>query len=77
MIGAKPTLIAYGIRERGKGKKDFFIRIGAAWPFEKGKTGFSVQLDALPLDGRILLCEPKDDKTETEAEPQADNGGAQ
>jgi hypothetical protein len=27
-------------------------------------TGFTVQLDALPIDGRIVLTEPKADETE-------------
>jgi hypothetical protein len=54
----KPTYIAYSVKERGKGKPDFWVRIGGAWPFDNGK-GFTVQLDALPIDGRIVLCEPK------------------
>jgi hypothetical protein len=71
MSGNKPTLIAYSVKERGTGKKDFWMRIGAAWPFEKnGRTGFTVQLDALPIDGRIVLSEPK-------ADSEAEEGGAQ
>ena len=31
-----PTLIAYSIRERGKGQKDIWTRIGAAWPHSSG-----------------------------------------
>ncbi len=38
-------------------------------PFDKkGKTGFPLHLDALPLDGRIVLAEPKTD--EVEAPPE-------
>jgi hypothetical protein len=55
----KPTLIAYSVKERGTGKKAFWLRIGAAWPFENGSSGFTIQLDALPIDGRIVLSEPK------------------
>jgi hypothetical protein len=58
-MSKKPTLIAYSVRKR-EGQKDFWVRIGAAWPFENG-TGFTVQLDALPIDGRIVLSEPKAD----------------
>jgi hypothetical protein len=47
-----PSHIAYQVRE-GNGK-GYFTRIGAAWPHKDGK-GFSVQLDAVPLDGRITL----------------------
>jgi hypothetical protein len=57
----KPTLIAYSVKERGKGQKAIWTRIGAAWPFEKG-TGFTLHLDALPLDGRVVLAEPKADE---------------
>jgi hypothetical protein len=31
-MSKKPALIAYSIRERGKGQKDIWTRIGAAWP---------------------------------------------
>ena len=47
-----PTHIAY--QKRMQGDKAFFNRIGAAWPTKSG-TGFSIQLDAVPLDGRIVL----------------------
>jgi hypothetical protein len=66
-MSKKPTLIAYSVIKRGKDQKDFFVRIGGAWPFESGKTGFTIQLDALPIDGRIVLAEPK-----AETEPAAD-----
>ena len=50
--GKAPSHIAYQIRE-GK-DKGYFTRIGAAWPNKDGK-GFNIQLDAVPLDGRITL----------------------
>ena len=76
MTSKKPTLVAYSIREREKGKSDIWTRIGAAWPFEseKGNKGFTIQLDALPLGGRLVLAEPK---AEPEAAMQADGEGAQ
>ena len=46
-----PTHVAYQVRNR-EGKKGIWTRVGAAWP-QKG--GFSIQLDAIPLDGRIVL----------------------
>jgi hypothetical protein len=56
----KPTLIAYSVKDRGRNAKPFWVRIGGAWSFEKnGSSGFTIQLDALPLDGRIVLAEPK------------------
>jgi hypothetical protein len=59
MTGNKPTLIAYSVKERGKGKTAIWTRIGAAWPFESGQAGFTVQLEALPIGDRIVLAEPK------------------
>ena len=47
-----PSYIAYTVRE-GK-DKSYFTRIGAAWPHKDGK-GFNIQLDAVPLDGKITL----------------------
>jgi hypothetical protein len=48
-----PTHIAYQVRDRD-GKKGFWTRIGSAWPHADGK-GFNIQLDVVPLDGRITL----------------------
>ncbi len=48
-----PTHIAYQVRGK-KGEKSYFTRIGAAWPNKSG-NGFQIQLDAVPLDGRITL----------------------
>jgi hypothetical protein len=48
-----PTHIAYSVRDR-EGKKGFFTRIGAVWPHADG-NGFTVQLDCVPLDGRVTL----------------------
>ena len=49
----KPSHIAYQVRE-GKGDKGYFTRIGAAWPNKDG-NGFNIQLEAMPIDGRITL----------------------
>ena len=50
--GKAPTYNAYQVRDGNE--KGFFTRIGAAWPNKDGK-GFNVQLDAVPLNGRITL----------------------
>ena len=57
-MSKNPTLIAYSVKERGEGQKAIWTRIRAARPHESG-TGFTIQLDAMPLDGRIVLTEPK------------------
>ena len=51
--GKKPTHIAYVVQER-EGQKAFWQKIGGAWQHGDGQ-GFSVQLSAFPLDGRITL----------------------
>ncbi len=48
-----PSHIAYHVRDR-EGGKGIFTRIGAAWPHKDGQ-GFNVQLDVVPLEGRITL----------------------
>ena len=53
-----PSHVAYHVRDGGSGK-GFWNRVGVAWTNRDG--GFTVQLDALPLDGRIV-CQPADKK---------------
>ena len=54
--GKSPSHIAYQVRE-GKGEQSYWDKIGVAWSNKDG--GFTVQLHALPLDGRIVLTKPK------------------
>jgi hypothetical protein len=49
-----PTHVAYQVRDREGKDKGFWTRIGAAWPHADGK-GFNIQIEAVPLDGRITL----------------------
>jgi hypothetical protein len=51
--GKTPSHIAYQVRDR-EGKKGFWTRIGSAWAHNDGK-GFNLQLECVPLDGRITL----------------------
>jgi hypothetical protein len=48
-----PSHIAYTVRDR-EGSKSIWTRIGAVWPHADGK-GFTVQLETVPLDGRVTL----------------------
>lgn len=68
-MSRKPTYIAYSVKDRGKDQKGFWCRIGAAWPHEKG-NGFTLELDALPIDGRVVLMEPKGDDSDAEGGDQ-------
>jgi hypothetical protein len=55
----KPSHIAYQVRD-GK-DKGFWTRIGVAWT-SRDEKGFVIQLNAIPLDGKIVLRlpDPKD-----------------
>lgn len=48
-----PSHVAYQVRDR-EGGKSFWTRIGSAWAHADG-NGFNVQLECVPLDGRITL----------------------
>ncbi len=48
-----PTHIAYHVRDR-EGGESFWTRIGSAWQHADGK-GFNIQVETVPLDGRISL----------------------
>ena len=54
----KSSLIAYQVRETDN-SKSFWNRIGAAWNNKDG--GFTIQLECLPIDGRIVCCPQKAD----------------
>lgn len=56
----QPTHIAYHVRDR-EGGKGFWTRIGSAWPHADGK-GFNIQIETVPLDGRITLRVVSDEK---------------
>jgi hypothetical protein len=57
-------LHAYVVKDgKGESRKGFWTRIGTAWPHEDGE-GFNILLDALPVDGRIVLRAPKADEQE-------------
>jgi hypothetical protein len=44
----------------GEGDKAYWTKIGAAWPHDDGK-GFNIQLSCMPLNGRLVVREPKAD----------------
>ena len=51
-----PSHIAYHIRDR-KGAQSIWTRVGSAWQHADGK-GFNIQIETVPLDGRISLRVP-------------------
>ncbi len=56
-----PDFHAYNVKKTGK-KDALWTRIGAAW-YHEDRTGLNIDLDCIPLDGRIVLRTPlpKDD----------------
>ena len=52
-----PDLIAYSVNNRGE--TAFWNRVGAAWKTKSG--GYTIKLEALPLNGEIVLHPPKQD----------------
>ena len=65
MAGNRPTHRAYTVRDRGDDEEAFWVRIGSAFG-HKDKQGFNIVLDALPVDGRIVLREFTDEDNEDE-----------
>ena len=43
---------------RGEGKKDFWLRVGTCFTTRDGS--FSIILDALPVNGKLIVREPRE-----------------
>ena len=53
-----PSHIVYHVRDRA-GSEGFWARIGAAWAHADG-NGFNIQIETMPLEGRITLRVPSE-----------------
>ncbi len=53
-----PTHAAYHVRDTKSGNA-IWTRIGSAWQHADGK-GFNIQVETIPLDGRISLRVPSE-----------------
>jgi len=62
MANAQVAYRAYTVIKR-EGADDFWLPIGAAFMHGDG-DGYNIVLQALPIDGRIVLRLPKDDQGE-------------
>jgi hypothetical protein len=51
----QPTHTAFCVIKR-EGKQDYWLNIGLVFPHKDG-TGFTIRLQALPLDGKIVCRE--------------------
>jgi len=58
MPGEKPAYDVFVSRKMADGK-NFYTRVGSAW--NVSKDGISIKLDALPVDGQMVLFPSKDD----------------
>lgn len=61
----KSAILGYTITNLGVGRKAVWSKIAAAWAHKDG-DGYQVRMDALPVDGRLVLRAPKDDPTFSE-----------
>jgi len=59
----KPSHLAYQVSEGQEGKS-FFNKVGAAFE-HKDKEGYNLQLDSIPVDGRVTLRTLKERVQET------------
>lgn len=66
-----PSFEAFQVKD-GKSGESYFTRVGAAFAHKDGQ-GHTIALDAIPVDGRIVLRSPKERLDETR-EPQAKEG---
>jgi hypothetical protein len=71
MAGQQPTYTAYTVHKR-EGQDDYWTAIGAAFMHQDGE-GFNIILQALPLNGKIVLRPPKSENKESE--PQTHETG--
>lgn len=64
---AKPAFRAYTVIKREAGadgkNNDFWLNIGVAFPHDDG-GGFNILLQAMPLDGKLVLRTYKDEEEE-------------
>ena len=70
----QPKYHAYRVRERydrGEVVDSFFVRLGSAFEHKDGK-GLTILLDALPVDGKLVLREPKPKEDENADERSAE-----
>jgi hypothetical protein len=67
MATQQPTYQAYTVIKR-EGQDDFWLNIGAAFMHQDG-DGFNVVLQALPLNGKIVLRPPKAQSEQPQQQP--------
>ena len=61
---AKPAFRAYTVIKR-EGKDDYWLNLGVAFAHDDGE-GYNLLLQALPVDGKLVLRRYKEDEDEPE-----------
>ncbi|VAW75396.1 hypothetical protein MNBD_GAMMA13-700 [hydrothermal vent metagenome] len=69
--GRKPDFAAYNVRESKDGK-GYWNKVGAAWKHRDGK-GFDIDLDSVPVNGRVTLRELRDERMQSHEQQQSDS----
>ena len=64
---AKPSHRAYSVIKR-EGKEDYWLNLGVAFPHDDGE-GFNLLLQALPVDGKLVLRTYREDKEDEAKDP--------
>ncbi len=72
MAASQVAYRAYTVVKR-EGQDDFWLAIGAAFMHQDGE-GYNIVLQALPIDGKIVLRLPKGDEQSPETPPRAAAG---
>lgn len=55
----RPFMLAYTVKDIEDGRNSVWSKIGAAWAHKDGQ-GYEIRMDALPVDGRVVLRTVKD-----------------
>jgi hypothetical protein len=72
MANQQPAYRAYTVVKR-EGADDFWLAIGAAFMHQDG-DGYNIVLQALPIDGKIVLRLPKGEEQTSETPPRGRAG---
>ena len=70
----KPYLLGYTERPSDDGKQSYWSKIAIAWAHKDGQ-GYNIQMDALPVDGKLVLRTVNDDNQPTSEFVERTPGG--
>lgn len=62
---AQPNLYAFAVEDAPRGQKSYWTRIGRLFPHKDGK-GYDLVLNALPINGRIVVRQEEREETPTQ-----------